>query len=161
MKKKVSKIPTEKLVELKQKAINSYLNEQKDNNVKTNIRLEGSNPSIPSFINVYHNNNLIKQLINNNNLGENLIKTHPIEKAFKSLTRKFQLSPDQIQIETIELEAIVVRCLIIFLPLNIDKNTIGDIKHEMNLYGYFTSQGLVLDTVHNFYYILFEPNIIN
>lgn len=157
MRKKVSRITTKKLAELIQNSINSYFASQNNNNEKPNIRIEGSIPSIPSFINIYHNDHLIKQLIDENCLNEGLIKTYPIEKVIKLLTRKFQLSPDQIQIETTEFEDIPIKCITLFFPLNIDKNTIGDIKHEMNTCGYFVAQDLFHDILNNISYILFEP----
>lgn len=78
MGKRITKIFEKELATLIQQSIDSYFAEHDDNS-EINPRINTEIPSIPNFLNVYQDDELIQQMIDQNNLNEGLIRTYPIE----------------------------------------------------------------------------------
>lgn len=156
MGKRITKISEKELATLIQQSIDSYFAEHDDNG-EINPRINTEIPSIPNFLNAYQDDELTQQMIDQNNLNEGLIRTYPIETVIKFLIEKFQIQQDQILIQKVEEEGIPTKCLTLVLPLKVSNNTVGSIKQEMNVWGYFVAKDLIRDINRNISYILFEP----
>lgn len=133
-----------------QNSIDSFLSQRGE---KNNIlpRIDGKIPDVRKYIRTF---GTVKHY---NNMNEGLIKTYPLDKSIKYIIRKYDLSDEQIKIDSVNYGIMTIDIICLILPNNISKNIIGDIKHDFRTCGYFNSQKPKQIENTNFFVLIFEP----
>lgn len=122
-----------------QDAINEFLKSLEKRN-SGSARIDGEIPDVREYIKTFDNINSYD--IYNTMIDEGLIKTYQIN----YIVRKYGLDSRQVQIKQINNGIMTVDTICVILPNSVDRNTLGEIKHDLRTCGYFYSQKQISNT---------------
>lgn len=118
-------------------------------------RIDDEIPDVSKYVRTFGNINSFDE--DNPTINEGLIKTYPIDKSINYIVRKYGLSSNQVQVNSMNNGIIPVDIICVILPNGIDGNTLGNIKHDLQTCGYFNNQEPTSIQNTNYFVLAFEP----
>ena len=98
-----------------QNSIDSFLSQRGEKN-NISPRIDGKIPDVRKYIRTFDTVN------HYNNMNEGLIKTYPLDKSIKYIIRKYDLSDEQIKIDSVNNGIMTIDIICLILPNNVSKN---------------------------------------
>ena len=137
-----------------QESIDKFLKSLKKADI-TSARIDGDIPDARKYLKTFDNIDSFneKEFI----IGEGLITTYPLNKTINHITRKYGLQDNQVQITATNNGVMSIGIISIILPRSVDSNVLGNIKHDLQTYGYFMSENPTQIPNTNYFSISFEP----